>query len=162
VRLRELLEVKDCSKLEIPLCLGRDVAGKVMVEDLARMPHLLIAGATGSGKSVCINSILLSIMVLKSPAECRLILIDPKMVELQNYASIPHLMCPVVTNMKKAGGVLAWAVETMEKRYALLSACGVRKLDDYNDSRRSKAQAEARPALRPRGDARRICRASSS
>jgi S-DNA-T family DNA segregation ATPase FtsK/SpoIIIE len=133
VRLRELIEAEDCSKRTIPLCLGRDVAGKVLVEDLARMPHLLIAGATGSGKSVCINSILLSIMMLRSPAECRLILIDPKMVELQNYASIPHLMCPVVTNMKKAPTVLAWAVETMEKRYALLSACGVRKLDDYND-----------------------------
>ena len=133
VRLRELIEAQDCQRLTIPLCLGRDVAGKVMVEDLARMPHLLIAGATGSGKSVCINSILLSIMMLKSPAEVRLILIDPKMVELQNYASIPHLMCPVVTNMKKAGGVLAWAVETMERRYALLSALGVRKLQDYNE-----------------------------
>ncbi len=133
VHLRELLEAETVSRqYTVPLLLGRDVAGKPMIEDLARMPHLLIAGATGSGKSVCINSILLSIMMTKSPEEVRLILIDPKMVELQNFSTIPHLLCPVVTNMKKASGVLAWAVETMEKRYALLSAASVRNLKDYN------------------------------
>jgi S-DNA-T family DNA segregation ATPase FtsK/SpoIIIE len=134
VRLRELLEENNEKKdtLRVPLFLGCDVAGKSMVEDLAAMPHLLIAGATGSGKSVCINSILLSILMTRTPDEVRLILIDPKMVELQNYAKIPHLMCPVVSNMKRASSVLSWVVEKMEHRYALLSAVGVRNLASYN------------------------------
>ena len=134
VRLRELLEENNekKNKLRVPLFLGCNVAGKSMVEDLSAMPHLLIAGATGSGKSVCINSILLSILMTRSPDEVRLILIDPKMVELQNYAKIPHLMCPVVSNMKRASSVLSWVVEKMEHRYALLSAVGVRNLASYN------------------------------
>ena len=134
VRLRELLEENSDKKdrFRVPLFLGCDVAGHSMVEDLAAMPHLLIAGATGSGKSVCINSILLSILMTRTPDEVRLILIDPKMVELQNYAKIPHLMCPVVSNMKRASSVLSWVVEKMEQRYALLSAVGVRNLASYN------------------------------
>src|SRR6185436_1681120 len=111
---------------------GKDVAGEPIVEDLARMPHLLIAGTTGSGKSVCINSILLSVLMTRTPAQVRLILIDPKMVELQHYRKVPHLSCEVVSNMKKAPGVLEWAVEEMEKRYALLSAVGVNHIRSYN------------------------------
>ncbi|MCA8968466.1 MAG: DNA translocase FtsK 4TM domain-containing protein [Planctomycetes bacterium] len=134
VRLRELCELREPGKTPetVPLFLGRDVAGQPIIADLARMPHLLIAGATGSGKSVCINSILLSILLAKSPDDVRVILIDPKMVELQNYASIPHLLCPVVTSMKRVPSVLEWSVETMEQRYALLSKAGVRNLKDYN------------------------------
>lgn len=134
VRMRELCELREPGKTPetVPLFLGRDVAGQPLIADLARMPHLLIAGATGSGKSVCINSILLSVLLTKSPDDIRLILIDPKMVELQNYAKIPHLLCPVVTSMKRVQGVLEWSVETMEQRYALLSKAGVRNLKDYN------------------------------
>ena len=146
VFLRELIENHPEVTETVPLFLGRDVGGKSIIDDLARMPHLLIAGATGSGKSVCINSILLSILMTKSPAQVRLILIDPKMVELQNYAKIPHLLCPVVTNMKRAPAVLAWAVETMEKRYALLSSAGVRKLSDYNALGEEKLKRRLGPA----------------
>ena len=143
VRLRELVELRDpgdLSKETVPLFLGRDVAGKPLITDLARMPHLLIAGATGSGKSVCINSILLSVLLTRSPDDCRLILIDPKMVELQNYSRVPHLLCPVVTSMKRAPSVLEWAVETMEQRYSVLSAAGVRNLKDYNALGEAKLQ----------------------
>ncbi|HMQ21144.1 MAG TPA: DNA translocase FtsK, partial [Planctomycetota bacterium] len=134
VRMRELCALREPGKTPetVPLFLGRDVAGQAIIADLARMPHLLIAGATGSGKSVCINSIMLSILLTKSPDDIRVILIDPKMVELQNYASIPHLLCPVVTSMKRVPSVLDWSVETMEQRYALLSKAGVRNLKDYN------------------------------
>ncbi|MCR9245365.1 MAG: DNA translocase FtsK [bacterium] len=116
----------------IPLYLGKDVAGTPIVEDLARMPHLLIAGTTGSGKSVCINAILLSILVTRTPAQVKLILVDPKMVELQAYKRVPHLCCDVVTNMKKAPAVLQWAVDEMEHRYTMLSAAGVNHIRNYN------------------------------
>ncbi len=116
----------------IPLFLGKDVAGNPIVEDLARMPHLLIAGTTGSGKSVCINTILLSILMTRAPRQVQLILVDPKMVELQAYKQVPHLCCDVVTNMKKAPAVLQWAVDEMENRYALLSAAGVNHIKNYN------------------------------
>ena len=118
--------------MAIPLFLGKDVAGDPIVEDLARMPHFLIAGTTGSGKSVCINAILLSILMTRTPAQVRLILIDPKMVELQHYCRVPHLSCEVVSNMKKAPGVLEWCVEEMERRYALLKAAGVNHIVSYN------------------------------
>ncbi|MCA8944386.1 MAG: DNA translocase FtsK, partial [Planctomycetes bacterium] len=117
----------------IPLLLGRDVTGHPIVEDLAKMPHLLIAGTTGSGKSVCINAILLSILMLRTPQQVRLILVDPKMVELQTYKNMPHLACSVVTNMKKAPGVLEWAVAEMERRYELLSQVGVNHIKGYNE-----------------------------
>ncbi len=151
VRLRELLEENNEKKdqLRVPLFLGCDVAGKSIVEDLSAMPHLLIAGATGSGKSVCINSILLSILMTRSPDEVRLILIDPKMVELQNYAKIPHLMCPVVSNMKRASSVLSWVVEKMEQRYALLSAVGVRNLASYNALGEAKIKNLIGPGFDP-------------
>ena len=116
----------------IPLYLGKDVAGNPIVEDLARMPHLLIAGTTGSGKSVCINTILLSILMTRTPQQVKLILVDPKMVELQAYKKVPHLCCEVVTNMKKAPGVLQWAVDEMENRYAMLSVAGVNHIKNYN------------------------------
>ncbi|MBL8755554.1 MAG: DNA translocase FtsK 4TM domain-containing protein [Planctomycetes bacterium] len=133
VFMRDLLDQFGRSEdLAIPLYLGKDVAGNPIVEDLARMPHLLIAGTTGSGKSVCINTILLSVLMTRTPQQVKLILVDPKMVELQAYKRVPHLCCDVVTNMKKAPGVLQWAVDEMENRYALLSAAGVNHIKNYN------------------------------
>jgi S-DNA-T family DNA segregation ATPase FtsK/SpoIIIE len=143
VFMRELLEGgREREDMAIPLFLGKDVAGAPIVEDLARMPHLLIAGTTGSGKSVCINCILLSVLMTRSPRQVRLILIDPKMVELQAYRAVPHLSCDVVTNMKKAPAVLAWAVDEMEKRYERLSAAGVNHIASYN--RLGQAELEER------------------
>ena len=104
---------------------GKDIAGKPVYGDLAKMPHLLVAGATGSGKSVAINTIVTSLIYRYTPRELRLLMVDPKMVELQAYKQVPHLCCDVVTNMKKAPGVLQWAVDEMENRYALLSAAGL-------------------------------------
>ncbi|MBK8974495.1 MAG: DNA translocase FtsK 4TM domain-containing protein [Planctomycetes bacterium] len=134
VTFRELLEQHAGAgdDLAIPLFLGKDVAGEAIVEDLAKMPHLLIAGTTGSGKSVCVNSILMSILATRTPQQCRLILIDPKMVELQVFRRVPHLACDVVTNMKRAPQVLEWAVDEMERRYALLSAAGTNHIRSYN------------------------------
>jgi S-DNA-T family DNA segregation ATPase FtsK/SpoIIIE len=133
VFMRDLLEqFGRAEDLAIPLFLGKDVTGQPIVEDLARMPHLLIAGTTGSGKSVCINTILLSVLMTRTPQQVKLILVDPKMVELQAYKRVPHLCCDVVTNMKKAPGVLQWAVDEMENRYALLSAAGVNHIRNYN------------------------------
>jgi S-DNA-T family DNA segregation ATPase FtsK/SpoIIIE len=125
-------EIYDERRFAIPLLLGMDVGGKKLIDDLAKMPHLLIAGATGSGKSVCINAIICSILLTRSPDDVKLILIDPKMVELQSYQRVPHLLCPVVTNMRKAPGVLEWAVQEMEERYERLSEAGVRHIADYN------------------------------
>jgi S-DNA-T family DNA segregation ATPase FtsK/SpoIIIE len=133
VFMRDLLDqFGRAEDLAIPLFLGKDVAGSPIVEDLARMPHLLIAGTTGSGKSVCINTILLSILMTRTPQQVKLILVDPKMVELQAYKRVPHLCCDVVTNMKKAPSVLQWAVDEMENRYALLSVAGVNHIRNYN------------------------------
>ena len=133
VVLRELMDTRGkTEKFGIPLFLGRDVSGDPIVEDLSKMPHLLIAGTTGSGKTVCINTILLSILLTRTPKQVRLILIDPKMVELQVYSSVPHLACPVVTSMKKAPGALDWAVEEMEKRYTMLSAARTNNIRSYN------------------------------
>jgi len=134
VRLRELLEAETGRRelSALPLFIGRDLGGKTLVEDLAQMPHLLIAGATGSGKSVCINSLILSILMTRSPEECRLILIDPKMVELQVFRGIPHLLCSVVTNMRRAPGILDWACKKMDARYDLLSRAGVKHITSYN------------------------------
>jgi len=103
-----------------------------MTVDLATLPHLLIAGRTGTGKSVCLNSIITSMVMTRRPDEVRLLMIDPKMVELSQYKSLPHLMHPVVTDMKKAEAILAWAVEKMEERYHLLARAGVRHLSGYN------------------------------
>lgn len=134
VRLRELIESspEDVADMSIPLFLGKDVSGRPLSIDMAKMPHLLIAGRTGTGKSVCLNTLILSILATRTPEQVRMLMIDPKMVELSPYKRIPHLMHPVITDMKKAEAVLAWAVEKMEERYDLLARCGVRHLDSYN------------------------------
>lgn len=128
----------------LAVALGKDITGSEQIIDLANMPHLLIAGTTGSGKSVCINSILISLLYKSSPEDVRLIMIDPKMVELGNYNGIPHLLIPVVTDPKKASGALSWAVGEMERRYALFAAAGVRDLGGYNRLVRQQ-QASAQP-----------------
>ncbi|MDR0869784.1 MAG: DNA translocase FtsK 4TM domain-containing protein, partial [Planctomycetaceae bacterium] len=134
VRLRDVMELSPeaAAKFNIPIYLGKDVAGHPMVVDLAKMPHLLIAGRTGTGKSVCLNSIISSILMTREPEQVRMLMIDPKMVELSPYGTIPHLMHPVVTDMRKAEAILAWAVEKMEERYQLLASAGVRQLTEYN------------------------------
>lgn len=134
VRMREVIEELDgtYSKCQIPIFLGRDVAGNPLMTDLASLPHLLIAGRTGTGKSVCLNSIITSILMTRSPSDVRMLMVDPKMVELSQYKTIPHLMHPVVTDMKKAEAILAWAVEKMEDRYQWLARVGVRSIDSYN------------------------------
>ena len=134
VRLLDLLEeVQDrAGRRAIPLFLGKDGVGEAIVEDLAAMPHMLIAGATGSGKSVCVNSILLSVLLSRTPEEVKFVLIDPKQVELAFFEGIPHLLTPVVTNMKKASQILEWAVAKMEHRYDLLLKCAVRNIAAYN------------------------------
>jgi S-DNA-T family DNA segregation ATPase FtsK/SpoIIIE len=119
-------------KMEIPVILGKDIAGEAQTIDLVQTPHLLIAGATGSGKSVCVNSIILSILYQRSPAEVRLILIDPKIVELKLYNDIPHLLTPVITEPKRAFQALQYCIYEMERRYALLDSMGVRDIRSYN------------------------------
>jgi S-DNA-T family DNA segregation ATPase FtsK/SpoIIIE len=134
VRLREVIEETNgrAKRMKIPIYLGKDVAGNPMAVDLAALPHLLIAGRTGTGKSVCLNSIILSILMSRGPDEVRMLMIDPKMVELSGYRKLPHLMHPVVTDMRKAEAILAWAVDKMEERYQLLSRAGVRHVSVYN------------------------------
>ena len=134
VRLREVMEetTGKTQKMRIPIFLGKDVSGNPMVADLATLPHLLIAGRTGTGKSVCLNSIIVSMLMTRRPDEVRMLMIDPKMVELSPYKSLPHLMHPVVTDMRKAEAILAWAVEKMEERYHLLARAGVRHISVYN------------------------------
>ena len=134
VTFRELIESDEFREhsSKISFCVGRDIAGKVTVADIAKMPHLLIAGATGSGKSVCINTIIMSILYKADPAEVKLIMVDPKVVELSVYNGIPHLMIPVVTDPKKAAGALHWAVAEMDERYQKFAEVGVRDLKGYN------------------------------
>ena len=134
VSLRELLESKEFmeSKSKLTFGVGKDIAGNIIIGDIAKMPHMIIAGATGSGKSVCTNSIIMSILYHASPDEVRLILIDPKIVEFRVYDGIPHLLIPVVTDPKKAAGALGWAVQEMLKRYDIFAANSVRNLEEYN------------------------------
>ncbi|MBI1849115.1 MAG: DNA translocase FtsK 4TM domain-containing protein [Planctomycetes bacterium] len=134
VFLRELAETRPFREglHALPLLLGKDASGTPLVEDLAQMPHLLIAGATGSGKSVCINAIIMSFLTSRTPADVQLILIDPKMVELSAFKDIPHLLTPVVTDMKKAPAILEWAVTKMEERYATLALVGVKNITGFN------------------------------
>ena len=134
VQLREVLEnpAFAAAKSRLTVGLGKDISGQAIFADLAKMPHLLVAGATGSGKSVCINTLITSILFKAKPTEVKFILIDPKMVELSVYNDIPHLMVPVVTDAKKAASVLNWAVQEMEKRYGLIAQAGVRNMDGYN------------------------------
>jgi len=134
VYLSEILNNTDFKKKEtkLPIALGKNISGKPIVGDLSSMPHLLIAGTTGSGKSVCINTIILSLLYRHTPERCKFILIDPKMLELSTYEGIPHLLCPVITEAKKAASVLGWVVKEMESRYRLMTREGVRNIDGYN------------------------------
>ena len=118
---------------KLPIALGKSISGMPITGDLSSMPHLLIAGTTGSGKSVCINTIILSLLYKHSPEKCKFILIDPKMLELSTYEGIPHLLCPVITEAKKAASVLGWVVKEMENRYKLMTKVGVRNIDGYNE-----------------------------
>ena len=140
VSLRDILETQEFrgAKSRLAFAVGKDLGGKTVVTDIAKMPHLLIAGATGSGKSVCINTIIMSILYKASPDEVQLIMIDPKVVELSVYNGIPHLMIPVVTDVKKASAALNWAVAEMERRYKLFAAAGTRDLNGYNAMVRAK------------------------
>ncbi len=135
VRLKELMTVDSeaVAKMRLPMFLGKDASGNPLVGDLSSMPHMLIAGTTGSGKSVCMNSIIMSFLYTKRPDELKLVLVDPKMVEMSQFKDIPHLMCPVVTDMGKAAGILEWAVTKMDERYALLAEAGVRDIVSYNE-----------------------------
>jgi DNA segregation ATPase FtsK/SpoIIIE, S-DNA-T family len=134
VLLRELLatDAYTDSNAKLPLCLGKTIGGEPVIVDLTRMPHLLIAGTTGSGKSVAINTMILSLLYRLKPEQCRLIMVDPKMLELSVYDNIPHLLTPVVTDPKKAIVALKWAVREMEERYKKMSKLGVRNIDGYN------------------------------
>lgn len=150
VRLIELLNTekfKD-SKAQISMAMGKDIGGKPIITDLARAPHMLVAGTTGSGKSVLVNAMLLSMLLKYTPNELRLILIDPKQLELANYNDIPHLLTPVVTDMTEAASALSWCVAEMERRYQLMSLLKVRKLNDFNKKVRA-AEKAGKPMLDP-------------
>jgi S-DNA-T family DNA segregation ATPase FtsK/SpoIIIE len=149
VYLRELLAAKENtdSLAKLPLCLGKTIGGEPVIVDLARMPHLLIAGTTGSGKSVAINTMILSLLYRLTPNQCRLIMVDPKMLELSVYDGIPHLLTPVVTDPKKAIVALKWAVREMEERYKKMSKLGVRNIDGYN-ARVAEAKAKGEQLTR--------------
>ena len=147
VKLSEILgsAVYNESASLLTLGLGKDIAGKAVVVDLARMPHLMVAGTTGPGKSVGINAMILSILYKADPSQVRLILVDPKMLELSVYEGIPHLLCPVVTDMREAGNALQWCVVEMDKRYRLMSKLGVRSLPGYNaEDRRGAREGRVR------------------
>ncbi|MFA5524538.1 MAG: DNA translocase FtsK 4TM domain-containing protein [Tissierellales bacterium] len=149
VGLRELLESKEYKEIDtlIPFALGKDISGKPIITNIEKMPHLLVAGATGSGKSVCINTLIASILFKAKPDEVKLILIDPKVVELSVYNGIPHLLIPVVTDPKKAAFSLNWAVQEMTKRYSLFAKNSVRDLDSYNSKATSNSNLERLPRL---------------
>ena len=140
VFLREIISDRNFKKreLKLPIALGKSISGEPITSDLSLMPHLLIAGTTGSGKSVCINTIILSLIYKHTPDACKFILIDPKMLELSTYEGIPHLLCPVITEAKKAASVLGWVVKEMESRYRLMTKVGVRNIDGYNEKHKVK------------------------
>ncbi len=150
VGMRELLESEDwaSAKAELPIALGRDVSGKPLISDLAKMPHLMIAGATGSGKSVCINSIVTSILYSKSPKDVRLIMVDPKVVELKVFNTLPHMFIPVVTEPKKVPAALKWLLGEMEQRYQIFAKANVRNIVGYNTRKPDeKEKAESQSSL---------------
>ena len=151
VRMRDVIEETNgrAKRMKIPVYLGKDVSGKPLAVDLASLPHLLIAGRTGTGKSVCLNSIIVSMLMSRGPDEVRMLMIDPKMVELSGYGKLPHLMHPVVTDMKKAEAILAWAVDKMEERYQLLARAGVRHVSVYNQL----SEEELRERIIPKSEA---------
>jgi S-DNA-T family DNA segregation ATPase FtsK/SpoIIIE len=148
VRLKELMSSGHAANMMLPMFLGKDSAGEPLVLDLAKMPHMLIAGTTGSGKSVCMNTIIMSWLYTKRPDELKLVLVDPKMVEMAQFSEIPHLACPVVTEMSKAAAILEWAVTKMEERYELLKEAGVRDIRGFNEL----DEAELRERLNPADD----------
>jgi len=134
VRLKELMSDRsNFEGMRLPMFLGKDASGDPLIADLAKMPHVLIAGTTGSGKSVCMNTIIMSFLYTKKPNELKLVLVDPKMVEMSQFKDIPHLMCPVVTEMAKAAAILEWAVGKMDERYELLAEAGCRDIASYNE-----------------------------
>ncbi len=134
VRLKELMSNRALFEdMKLPMFLGKDAAGEPLISDLTKMPHMLIAGTTGSGKSVCMNTIIMSFLYTKKPNELKLILVDPKMVEMSQFKDIPHLMCPVVTEMPKAAAILEWATTKMDERYELLAKAGCRDIGGYNE-----------------------------
>ncbi len=140
VFLREIISDRNFKRkdIKLPIALGKSISGETITSDLSSMPHLLIAGTTGSGKSVCINTIILSLIYKHTPEVCKFILIDPKMLELSTYEGIPHLLCPVITEAKKAASVLGWVVKEMESRYRLMTRVGVRNIDGYNQKHKVK------------------------
>jgi S-DNA-T family DNA segregation ATPase FtsK/SpoIIIE len=149
VIMRDLLESEEWqkSKARIPLALGKDVYGNPIIADLAEMPHLLIAGSTGSGKSVCINSIVASLLYRFSPDQLRFVMIDPKVVELQQYNTLPHLVVPVVTDPKKVILALRWVVNEMEKRYQIFAKVGVRNIKSFNERSKTTPPPKTEPEL---------------
>ena len=149
VGMREILESEDwvSAKAEIPIALGKDVSGRPLISDLAKMPHLLIAGATGSGKSVCINSIIASIVYRKSPKDLRLIMVDPKVVELKVFNSLPHRLIPVVTEANKVPSALKWLLGEMEQRYQIFAKVGVRNIVGYNTRKKPAASTGAQAGI---------------
>ena len=149
VFMREIIESKEFSgsKSRVSFAVGRDIGGESVVGDISRLPHLLIAGTTGSGKSVCMNSLIVSLLYKASPDEVRLIMIDPKMIELNIYNGIPHLLIPVVTDPKKAAGALQWAVNEMMKRYKTFSDCNVRDFAAYNNFAEKNPEYEKMPQI---------------
>ena len=151
VALRSLLEDDSWEKHSgaIPLALGRNTSGDTVILDLARAPHLLIAGSTGSGKSVCINTILSSLLLRFTPAELELILVDPKVVELGVYATVPHLISPVINNPKHVAGTLKWVVEEMKRRYEVLAKVGARNIESFNNRKVKEDEPENTPARYP-------------
>lgn len=157
VVLSEILRSKafDCSSSPLTLALGKDISGNATVADLSKMPHLLVAGTTGSGKSVAINAMLLSLLFKATPSEVRLILIDPKMLELNIYEGIPHLIAPVVTDMKEAANALRWCVAEMERRYKVMAALGVRNVSGYNRKIRA-AEVAGEPLKDPLFDQKQV------
>jgi S-DNA-T family DNA segregation ATPase FtsK/SpoIIIE len=133
VRIKELMGMQpEAKKFALPLYLGKDAGGEAIVVDLSRMPHMLIAGTTGSGKSVCINSVIMSLLLTRTPDDVRLILVDPKMVEMAAFENIPHLLCPVVNDMRHAEDILDWAATKMDERYELLKEAGVKNIAQFN------------------------------
>ena len=150
VRLSEILssDAYETSTSPLGLALGKDISGNPVVTDLAKMPHLLIAGTTGSGKSVCINALILSLVYKATPDQVRLIMVDPKMLELATYEGIPHLLAPVVTDMKQAANALRWCIFEMERRYRLMAALGVRNIGGYNRKVKD-AEARNKPVMNP-------------
>ncbi len=149
VSLKEVIASKEFqgSKSILTIAIGKDIAGNCTIADVRRMPHMLIAGATGSGKSVCINCIITSILYKATPDDVRFIMIDPKKVELINYNGIPHLLIPVITNLKKAAGALNWAVEEMTNRYEMFNKRGVRDINSYNDSVKNDSELKKMPNI---------------